>query len=96
MKMLQEETATAEGGRQVIDEIGHLIPRKGYSADLGICTRSAIRREKSDPDFPPVIYINGRAYVTAARWRAYKAVLLQRGLGEVINRHSRVGASDQS
>jgi hypothetical protein len=69
-------------GAKPLGEAGTFIPRKKYAAILGICPRSAVRRENGDPDFPPVFYINGRAYVTDAGLATYQAILMRRGLSE--------------
>ncbi len=61
---------------------GRLIPRKQVAAELGVCPRSVVRREKDDPDFPPLIKVNGRAYITESGLATYKAALIRRGLGE--------------
>lgn len=59
---------------------GRLIPRKQVAAELGVCPRSVARREKDDPDFPPLLKLNGRVYITENGLTAYKATLIRRGL----------------
>lgn len=80
--LVKSETTGAEpiGDAKPLDDPGAFIPRKKYAAALGICPRSAARREIEDPDFPPVFYINGRAFTTNGGLAAYQAVLMRRGL----------------
>jgi hypothetical protein len=55
-----------------------LIPRKQYAAALGFHPRTAIRREQTDPDFPPVFYRNGRAFITDTGFETYKLAVIRR------------------
>lgn len=50
----------------------------GRGKDKG--RRTIGRKKKTDPDFPPVHWMNGRGYVQAEEWEAYKKVLICRGL----------------
>jgi hypothetical protein len=81
--LVKSETTGAEpiGDAKPLDDSGAFISRKKYAASLGICPRSAARREIEDPDFPPVFYINGRAFITNGDLTAYRGTLMRRGLG---------------
>jgi hypothetical protein len=61
---------------------GRLIPRKQVAAELGVCPRLVAKRENSDPDFPSLVKVNGRVYVTESGLAAYKQSLIRRGAGE--------------
>jgi|GEM_PF-6603067 len=50
----------------------------GRGKDKG--RRTIGRKKKSDPDFPPVHWWNGRGYIQAEEWEAYKKILIRRGL----------------
>jgi hypothetical protein len=42
------------------------------------CRKTVIAKSKSDPDFPPVIMVEGRRYVERSSIETYKAKLLRR------------------
>jgi hypothetical protein len=50
----------------------------GRGKDKG--RRTIGRKKKIDPDFPRVHWWNGRGYIQAEEWEAYKKILIRRGL----------------
>jgi hypothetical protein len=83
MQLKSERTgAKPPGDQHSVSEAGTFIPRKKYAAILGICPRSAVRRENGDPNFPRVFFVNRRAYVVDTDLAAYQALLMRRGLCE--------------
>ena len=59
--------AGADDGGELFspDRLGSLIPRRRYAATLGLHPRTVARYERSDPDFPRVIFLRGRAFITS-------------------------------
>ena len=49
---------------EALEDFKCLKPRKIYAEELGVSVRTVMRIEERDPDFPTVIYQNGRAHVT--------------------------------
>lgn len=62
------------------DLAARLLSRKQYVERLGICPRSALRLERSDPQFPAIIWRAGRAYVRDVDLDKYLEILVQRSL----------------
>jgi hypothetical protein len=58
--------------------LGREIGLGGKGKDGG--DRSLARRQKQDPRFPRVIYINGRKHLESEAWEKYKRDLMCEGL----------------
>lgn len=41
--------------------------------------RTVKRLAKIDPDFPPLVYLNGMTHSEESRWEGYKRLLIDRG-----------------
>ena len=59
---------------------GRLIPYRKFADALGVTTRTLFNREKSDPDFPLVVYNGNRRFFTEEDCEQYRQTLIRRSL----------------
>lgn len=64
---------------------GRLIRNREFAAALGVTTRTLFSREKTDPEFPPVVNIGGRRFFAEEHCERYRQTLIRRSLAGVKN-----------